>query len=140
MDFAGIVEEIGEDAVTDLSIGDRAMALIFPEATRGAYASHIVVSPRSVTRAPTGMSDLAAATLPMTGLTAVASLDLLGLAPGSVLGVTGAAGVYGGHVIHLAKHRGLSVIADAPGVRPRRRGGTSSAAAARRSDTPRHAG
>jgi NADPH:quinone reductase-like Zn-dependent oxidoreductase len=49
----------------------------------------------------------------MNGLTARLSLDLLGLARGQVLAVTGAAGAYGGYVIQLAKNEGLTVIADA---------------------------
>src|SRR5205085_2406020 len=38
---------------------------------------------------------------------------LLALKAGQVLAVTGAAGIYGGYVIQLAKHDGLKVIADA---------------------------
>jgi NADPH:quinone reductase-like Zn-dependent oxidoreductase len=49
----------------------------------------------------------------MNGLTARASLDQLALPPGATLGVTGAAGCYGGYVIQLAKAEGLRVIADA---------------------------
>lgn len=49
----------------------------------------------------------------MNGLTARRSLDLLNLAPGQTLAVTGAAGAYGGYVIQLAKSEGLTVIADA---------------------------
>ena len=49
----------------------------------------------------------------MNGLTARQSLDLLGLSPGQILAVTGAAGAYGGYVIQLAKAEGLAVIADA---------------------------
>jgi NADPH:quinone reductase-like Zn-dependent oxidoreductase len=49
----------------------------------------------------------------MNGLTARHSLDQLGLQPGQTLGVTGAAGCYGGYVVQLAKADGLRVIADA---------------------------
>ena len=49
----------------------------------------------------------------MNGLTARLSLDLLELAPGQSLAVTGAAGAYGGYMIQLAKADGLTVIADA---------------------------
>jgi NADPH:quinone reductase len=37
----------------------------------------------------------------------------LGLAPGSTIAVTGAAGAYGGYMVQLAKADGLTVIADA---------------------------
>src|SRR5690606_25471216 len=54
-----------------------------------------------------------AASLPMNGLTAQLTIDLLDLAPGSTIAVTGAAGAYGGYVVGLAKDAGLRVIADA---------------------------
>ncbi|MGY8960776.1 MAG: zinc-binding dehydrogenase, partial [Alphaproteobacteria bacterium] len=62
---------------------------------------------------PAGRSHVEACTLPMNSLTARLSLDLLGLSSGQTLGVTGAAGAYGGYVIQLAKAEGLTVIADA---------------------------
>lgn len=68
---------------------------------------------RSVVRAPAGKAHPEAATLPMNGLTARLSLDLLKLSPGQVIAVTGAAGAYGGYVVQLAKAEGLTVIADA---------------------------
>ncbi|MQA17050.1 MAG: zinc-binding dehydrogenase, partial [Pseudonocardiaceae bacterium] len=51
--------------------------------------------------------------LPMNGLTARQALDMLGLAPRRTLAVTGAAGTLGNYVIQLAKHAGLTVVADA---------------------------
>jgi NADPH:quinone reductase-like Zn-dependent oxidoreductase len=49
----------------------------------------------------------------MNGLTATLSLDLLNLTDGQVLAVTGGAGAYGGYMIELGKHAGLTVISDA---------------------------
>jgi hypothetical protein len=50
---------------------------------RHRYADHgLVLDARSVVRAPAGKSHAEAATLPMNGLTARRSLDLLGLKPG----------------------------------------------------------
>jgi NADPH2:quinone reductase len=49
----------------------------------------------------------------MNGLTARLALDLMDLAPGQVLAVTGAAGAFGGYVVQLAKAEGLTVVADA---------------------------
>jgi len=66
-----------------------------------------------VVAAPKGTSHVEACTLPMNGLTARLSLDLMGLEPGQVLAVTGGPGAYGGYVIQLAKTEGLTVIADA---------------------------
>ncbi len=67
----------------------------------------------SVAHSPENASDVEAATLPMNGLTARLTLDLLALQPGQTLAVTGAAGAYGGYVVQLAKADGLRVIADA---------------------------
>ena len=113
MDAAGVVEEIGEGVTNDLSVGDRAMAIVIPEGTHGAYRENLVVPAESVARMPEGASFAEASTLPMNGLTARLSLDLLGLEPGQTLAVTGAAGCYGGYMVQLAKADGLTVIADA---------------------------
>ncbi len=113
MDAAGVVDEIGPGVDTDLRVGDRAMAIVLPRGAHGAYRESLVVPAASVARAPAGASHAEAATLPMNGLTARLSLDLLALAPGQVLAVTGAAGAYGGYVVQLAKADGLTVIADA---------------------------
>jgi NADPH:quinone reductase-like Zn-dependent oxidoreductase len=84
-----------------------------PGMSHGAYREQIALDARSVVRAPVGKTHPEAATLPMNGLTARLSLDLLKLSPGQVIAVTGAAGAYGGYVIQLAKAEGLTVIADA---------------------------
>lgn len=112
MDAAGVVDAVGEGA--DWQVGDRVMAIVVPTGPRGgAYAEKIVVPADSVAAAPAGTDHAHAATLPMNGLTARLTLDLLGLRAGGTLAVTGAAGAYGGYVVQLAKAEGLRVIADA---------------------------
>ena len=113
MDLAGIVDEVGPGVDTGVQVGDAVMGIVVPNGSHGAYREQIVLHARSVVLAPKGRSHIEACTLPMNGLTARMSLDLLGLKPGQVLGVTGAAGIYGGYVIQLAKADGLVVIADA---------------------------
>jgi NADPH:quinone reductase-like Zn-dependent oxidoreductase len=113
MDIAGVVTEIGAGVVTDFAVGDHVMGIVVPAGPHGGYREDIVLPAASVTRVPAGAGDVAAATLPMNGLTAVQALDKLGLEPGQVLAVTGAAGAFGGYVIQLAKAAGLTVIADA---------------------------
>jgi NADPH:quinone reductase-like Zn-dependent oxidoreductase len=49
----------------------------------------------------------------MNGLTALQVLEVLDLKPEQTLAVTGAAGTLGNYVVELAKHEGLTVIADA---------------------------
>lgn len=113
MDVAGVLEAIGSETGTDLSVGDRVMGVVVPSGHHGAYAEKVVLPVGSVARAPAGTSHAEASTLPMNGLTARLALDLLALDPGQVLGVTGAAGALGGYVIELAKTDGLVVVADA---------------------------
>ncbi|MCI2416931.1 NADP-dependent oxidoreductase [Saccharopolyspora sp. K220] len=114
LEAAGILDEIGPGTATDLRIGDRVMAMVSQvEPSGGAYAEYLVLAATQVTRAPAGTSHVEAATLPMNGLTARRALDLLDLAPGEWLAVTGAAGAVGGYAVELAKVAGLRVVADA---------------------------
>jgi NADPH2:quinone reductase len=112
MEAGGIVDEVGS-GVIGLKVGDAVLAIVVPKGSHGAYREQIVLDARSVVLAPKGKSHAEAASLPMNGLTARRSLDLLGLKPGQVIAVTGAAGAYGGYVVQLAKAEGLKVIADA---------------------------
>jgi len=112
MDAAGVVDEVGEGS--PWRIGQQVMAMALPLSEHGgAYVEHLVGPWESMAPIPDGSDLEHAATLPMNGLTAVQCLELLHLAPGSTLAVTGAAGTLGDYVVRLAKHAGLRVIADA---------------------------
>lgn len=113
MDAAGVLEQIGDEVITDLQVGDHVMAIVVPHGSHGAYSERIVVPADSVVRVPEGASDVEASTLPMNGLTTRLALDLLDLKPGQTLGVTGAAGAVGGYTLQLARADGLRVVADA---------------------------
>jgi NADPH:quinone reductase len=113
MDAAGELDQIGPGVSTDLRIGDHVMAIVVPRGSHGGYAELVVVPAESVTAVPAGATDAEAATLPMNGLTTRQALDMLGLAPGQTLAVTGAAGAVGGYAVQLGKAEGLLVIADA---------------------------
>ena len=113
MEAAGVVDEVGEGVTTGVKVGDSVLGLVVPRGDHGAYREQIVLSAHSVVLVPAGKSFAEACTLPMNGLTARMSLDLLNLSSGQTIAVTGAAGAYGGYVIQLAKADGLVVIADA---------------------------
>lgn len=113
MELAGVLEELGKGADTDLAVGEHVMAIVLPLGSHGAYAERVVVPVESVVRVPAGASDVEAATLPMNGLTARAALDALALEPGQVVAITGAAGAVGGYAVQLGKADGLEVVADA---------------------------
>jgi NADPH:quinone reductase-like Zn-dependent oxidoreductase len=113
MDAAGIVDEVGDGVATGVKVGDAVVAMVVPKGSHGAYREQIVLNARAVVHAPKGTTHVQACSLPMNGLTARQSLDLLALSPAQVIAVTGSAGAYGGYVIQLAKADGLTVIADA---------------------------
>jgi NADPH:quinone reductase-like Zn-dependent oxidoreductase len=110
MELAGFVDAVGSGAAW--KVGDRILGIALPMQTgRGAQSEFAVVPADSVVRVPDGVSLEQAATLPMNGLTARRALDLMGLSPGQVLAVTGAAGAVGGYAIQLGVAEGLRVIA-----------------------------
>ena len=113
MDAAGIVDQVGDNVSTGVKVGDAVMAMVVSQGTHGAYREQIVLNERAVVPAPANSTHVEACTLPMNGLTARQSLDLLGLSSGQSLAVTGARGAYGGYVVQLAKAEGLTVIVDA---------------------------
>ena len=113
MDAAGTVESVGT-GVDRLEAGDEVMAAVLPRRPEGgAQAELLVVPAASVVPVPAGATLEQAATLPMNGLTALHGLDLLGLAGGETLLVTGGAGLLASYVVPLAKRQGLRVLADA---------------------------
>lgn len=113
MDVAGTLVAIGDGVDTDLTVGDRVMAVVLPRWSHGGYSELLALPIGSVAAAPAGSTHAEASTLPMNGLTARLTLDVLNLSPGQTLAVTGAAGCYGGYVVQLARAAGLTVIADA---------------------------
>ncbi|MGI5456860.1 NADP-dependent oxidoreductase [Streptomyces sp. CA-249302] len=109
-DVAGTVDATG--VATAWGVGDQVIA-IDPGMVRplGTHAEYVVVETDAVATAPATVDAAHASTLPLNGLTAVQALDLLELAEGQSLLVTGAAGAVGGFAVQLAAHRGLSVTA-----------------------------
>lgn len=109
-DIAGVVDAVGPGATWE--VGTPVIA-ITPGATGvgRAQAEYAVVSSHAIAHAPAGVDPLAAATIPLSGLTAAQSVELLGLNAGQTVFITGAAGAVGGFAVQLAKRRGLIVIA-----------------------------
>jgi NADPH:quinone reductase len=97
-----------------LATGDRVVGMIpFAQigGRVGAYAEQAAVDPAWLAPLPEGVPFEEAATLPLNALTARQSLDLLGLAAGDALLVTGASGGVGGFAVQMAVADGLEVIA-----------------------------
>jgi NADPH:quinone reductase-like Zn-dependent oxidoreductase len=109
-DVAGSVDATGEG--TTWNVGDEVVALQYGMVKPlGTHADYVVVDADAVAKAPATVDSVLAATLPLNALTAVQALDLLDLAPGRSLLVTGAAGAVGGYAVQLAVRRGIEATA-----------------------------
>jgi NADPH:quinone reductase-like Zn-dependent oxidoreductase len=95
IDIAGVAERVpaGE---RDLQTGDRVFGMA---RTHGSYAEYTAVEPgvkaEALARIPDGVTDEQAAALPIPAITALGSLELLGIAAGNRLVVMGATGGVG---------------------------------------------
>lgn len=107
MEAAGTVLARGED-VDGLEVGDAVFG--FALTGGGTYAETTVLSAPNAARIPAGLSATVAATLPVTGTTAVDVLDQLGLPAGATVLVNGVGGGVGLVVARLAIGRELRVI------------------------------
>ena len=107
-EMAGIVEQVGSE-VNDFKIGDRVFARL-PINRIGAFAEYVAVEAAAVAKTPDYLSDVEAAAVPLTALTAEQALDILNLKPGSSLFISGGSGSFGAMAIPLAAARGLKVI------------------------------
>ena len=115
IDFAGVVERVppGGD---DLHVGDRVFGMA---RTHGAFAEYTAVTPGAkaepLAPIPDGVTDEQAAALPTAAVTALRTVDVLGVAGGERLVVMGATGGVGGYAVQMALSRGAHVIATVRG-------------------------
>jgi NADPH2:quinone reductase len=110
-DFAGIVEGVGSEA-SGFTSGERVLGFSpQPWSGIGALAELIAVPADTITAVPTGLDLPAAAALPVSGLTAILTLNSGAVESGDAVLVVGATGGVGGFVTQLAQARGARVIA-----------------------------
>jgi NADPH:quinone reductase-like Zn-dependent oxidoreductase len=112
-DIAGEVVAVG-GAEGGYRPGDRVAGLIPWFDTRGrpgGYAELVVADAAWLAPIPDGLDEVAAATVPLNGLTARQALDLMALPGPTTLLVTGASGGVGGYGVQLAVRAGYRVLA-----------------------------
>jgi NADPH:quinone reductase-like Zn-dependent oxidoreductase len=107
-DYSGIVSAVGPGA--DLKVGDAVFGVL-DVGQEGAYAEKLVTKAAIIAKKPASLSDIDAAALALTGLTALVAVeDTLRLQRGETILIQGGAGGVAGFAIQLAKHIGARVI------------------------------
>ena len=108
-DFSGVISALGT-GVDDLKVGDAVFGVL-DMGQEGAYAEKVAIKAAIAARKPAGLSDVDAAALALTGLTALSSIEeTLQLQRGETILVQGGAGGVAGFAIQVAKHIGARVI------------------------------
>jgi NADPH:quinone reductase-like Zn-dependent oxidoreductase len=115
IDFAGVVERV-PSGKSDFQVGDRIFGMA---RTHGAYADYTAVTPgvrtEPLARIPDRVADEQAAALPVAAITALGSVELLGISKGQRVVIMGASGGVGGYAVQMALSRGAHVIATVRG-------------------------
>lgn len=111
-DVSGIVEEIGP-GVTNFSVGD-AVYGVTNQLFIGGYAEFAIATASMISHKPASMNLIAAASVPVVGVTAWQMLfDYAKAQPGQSVLILGGAGNVGSYAVQLATQAGLTVFATA---------------------------
>jgi NADPH:quinone reductase-like Zn-dependent oxidoreductase len=112
-DVAGVVDAVGFDT-PEFSIGDEVHAYGRRDTVGiGSFAEYITLPAGAVAHKPKQLSFEEAAALPLTGGTALRTLDALELAPGQTLLIHNGAGGVGQAAIQIGRAAGARVLATA---------------------------
>jgi len=106
-DVSGIVVEKG-DEVNDFEIGDLVYARV-PQEQMGTLAEYVVVNNMAVSKKPRNISFEEAASLPLAGLTALQSLEYVGVKENDKILIHAGSGGVGSFAIQYAKAKGAYV-------------------------------
>ncbi|MEQ3626442.1 MAG: zinc-dependent alcohol dehydrogenase family protein [Celeribacter sp.] len=115
MDFAGIVEEVGDD-VDRFAVGDEVYGCAGGLADlQGALAEYMLADARLIAPKPRTLSMREAAALPLVGITAWEGLYRAGVGSGQKVLVQGGAGGVGHIAVQIARHLGAEVSSTGSG-------------------------
>ena len=107
-EVVGVVEELGS-RVSNFKLGDRVFTRL-PLDHIGAFAEYVAVDSEALAKVPEYLTDIEAASLPLTALTIMQALELMGAQAGKTIFISGGTGGVGGMAIPIAKAKGLKVI------------------------------
>lgn len=112
-DVSGVVVETGPDT-PEWSVGDEVLAYARKDMLHaGTFAEQVAVPASLLARKPAQLSWGQAASLPLAGLTALRTLDAIGVSAGTTTVIYGAAGGVGSLGVQIAHARGARVIGTA---------------------------
>ncbi|HFR3751017.1 NADP-dependent oxidoreductase [Streptococcus suis] len=117
-EVVGLVEEVGS-SVTIFAAGDRVFGRL-PLDSIGAFAEYVAVDAQALAKVPAYLTDEEAAAVPLTALTIMQALDLMGAEAGKTIFISGGTGGVGGMAIPIAKAKGLTVITNGDGANAER--------------------
>lgn len=111
-DLAGEIVALGL-GVSDLQIGDQVYGVTNPSFV-GAYAEYALASAAMISKKPTSLTYIEAASVPVIAVTAWQALfDQAQLTAGQTVVIHGAAGNVGAYAVQLARREGLRIVATA---------------------------
>jgi len=101
-DVAGVVEEVGDDASKEYSVGEEVFVRL-AGMKYGAMAEYVACTTTEMAKKPKNISFAEAASIPLVGLTALQVLRAGGVKEGSKVFIPGGAGGVGSIAIQIAK-------------------------------------
>lgn len=107
-EVVGVIEELGS-RVSNFKLGDRVFTRL-PLDHIGAFAEYVAVDSEALAKVPEYLTDIEAAAVPLTALTIMQALELMGAQAGKTIFISGGTGGVGGMAIPIAKAKGLKVI------------------------------
>lgn len=113
-ELVGTVEALGA-GVGRFAIGDRVYGRM-PLAKIGAFAEFTTVAQTALAKVPDYLSDEEAACVPLTALTALQALELMGAKAGDSLFISGGTGSLGAMAVPVAAGMGLTVATSGNGT------------------------
>ena len=113
-ELVGLVQEVGS-SVTGFALGDRVFGRL-PLDSIGAFAEYAAVDADALAHVPAYLTDVEAAAVPLTALTIMQALELMGAEAGKTIFISGGTGGVGGMAIPIAKAKGLTVITNGDGA------------------------
>ena len=99
-EVVGSIEETGRQ-VENLKVGDRVFGRL-PLDHIGAFAEYVAVDSQALAKVPDYLSDEEAAAVPLTALTIMQALDLMGAQAGKTIFISGGTGGVGGIALSVS--------------------------------------